>query len=324
MQYLNISMYRFVALPDYVELRQKWKQECHALGIRGTILLSPEGTNIMLVGLPEAIRLFVSYLQDDPRLSDIEPKESWTDYLPFNKMRIKLKHEIITYRQSDDMAPLQRERAPSVKPSELDEWIERGYDDQGRDVVIVDTRNNYEVEFGTFKQADWFDIRKFSDFPAKMKTRQGQYQDKTIVTFCTGGIRCEKAAIHLNEMGFNAVQLEGGILKYFEETGGKHWEGDCFVFDQRVAVNKSLEDAESVLCRACGAQVDKEGKLSLKFKEGVCCPHCYEENAPQRIKDRNQMIERQKYEPIPKDIPSEEIAQIEAAIQARQAQTKQS
>lgn len=317
MQYLNISMYHFVALPDYVELRDQWKAECTELGLRGTILLSPEGTNIMLVGLPEAIHAFVHYLHQDERLAALEPKESWTDYLPFNKMRIKLKKEIITYRQ-DDVAPIDQQRAPAVSPEMLDQWIDQGHDDEGRDVVIVDTRNNYEVEFGTFENADWFDIRKFTDFPAEMETRKGQYQDKRVVTFCTGGIRCEKAAIHLNDMGFNAVQLEGGILKYFEKTGGKHWKGDCFVFDQRVAVTPELEDAETVLCRACGSQVDKAGKLSLQFKEGVCCPHCFEENAPQRIKDRNEMIAKQHYDPIQKDIPNEEVQRIRSAVAQRQ------
>jgi UPF0176 protein len=310
-------MYKFVSLSDYETLREIWKELCQELGIRGTILLSPEGVNIMLVGLEESIREMIKVLKSDPRLSDLDPKESWTDYLSFNKLRIKLKKEIITYRQ-DDIVP-EGERAPAVSPEKLDQWIEQGYDDDGRDVVLVDTRNNYEVEFGTFESADWFDIRKFTDFPAEMESRKGQYKGKTVVTFCTGGIRCEKAAIHLNDMGFHSYQLEGGILKYFEKTGGKHWNGSCFVFDQRVAVKKDLNEAEEVLCRACNEMVDREGKLSLQFKEGVCCPSCFEENAPQRIKDRNAMIEKQKYEPIQKNISTEERGRIARAIKARKA-----
>ena len=239
---VNISCYKFVTLADREVLKADLSAHCLDLGLKGTILLAPEGINVFLAGPREAIDAIVTYLRADPRFSDLAPKESLSAEPPFKKMRVRLKKEIITMKH-----PLIRPeegRAPSVAAAALKAWLDRGCDDEGRPVVMLDTRNDYEVAAGTFENAVDYAIGMFSEFPPRLAAHKADYAGKTVVSFCTGGIRCEKAAIHMKESGVERVyQLEGGILKYFEEVGGAHYRGDCFVFDEREALSADLQPA---------------------------------------------------------------------------------
>lgn len=239
MSILNISAYKFVALDEPATLREAMAARCEALALKGTILLAPEGINLFLAGPREAVDAFMAWLRDDARFADIVPKESWSDEVPFGRMRVRLKKEIITMH-----APAIRPeagRAPHVLPRDLRRWLDNGRDDEGREVVLLDTRNDYEVAAGTFENTVDYGLSSFTGFPDAVAADRARFDGKTVVSFCTGGIRCEKAAIHMREIGIEHVfQLEGGILKYFEEVGGAHWRGDCFVFDGRGAVDPSL------------------------------------------------------------------------------------
>ncbi|WP_239739916.1 MULTISPECIES: sulfurtransferase [Luteibacter] len=239
MSILNISAYKFVALDDLDDLRAHFVARCDALALKGTILLAPEGINLFLAARREAIASFMAWLHEDARFADIAPKESLSDHVPFSRMRVRLKKEIITMR-----APAIRPgagRAPHVLPTDLRRWLDQGHDDDGREVVLVDTRNDYEVAAGTFENTVEYGIASFTAFPDAVAADRARFDGKTVVSFCTGGIRCEKAAIHMAGIGIDRVfQLEGGILKYFEEVGGAHWRGDCFVFDDRGAVDPGL------------------------------------------------------------------------------------
>ena len=243
---LNISAYKFVPLPDADALRDSLLARATALQLKGTILLAEEGINLFLAGPATAVQDFVAQLQQDPRFADLAPKESWSAMQPFQKMRVKVKREIIrmdhpTIRPADG-------RAPAVTAATLSRWLDAGVDDAGRPVVLLDTRNGFEVDEGTFEGAIDWRLDKFSDFPQALLAHRAELQDKTVVSFCTGGIRCEKAAIFMREHDLpNTYQLEGGILKYFEETGGAHYRGNCFVFDERRTVDTQLDPQPTAL-----------------------------------------------------------------------------
>ena len=243
---LNISAYKFVPLPDADALRDSLLARATALQLKGTILLAEEGINLFLAGPAPAVQDFVAQLQQDPRFADLAPKESWSATQPFKKMLVKVKREIIrmdhpTIRPADG-------RAPAVTAATLSRWLDAGVDDAGRPVVLLDTRNGFEVDEGTFEGAIDWRLDKFSDFPQALLARRAELQDKTVVSFCTGGIRCEKAAIFMREHDLpNTSQLEGGILKYFEETGGAHYRGNCFVFDERRTVDTRLDPQPTAL-----------------------------------------------------------------------------
>lgn len=248
MSVINISCYKFVTLHDREALRSDLAARCLAFDLKGTILLAPEGINVFLAGTREAIDAIVTHLRADPRFADLQPKESLSAVPPFKRMRVRLKKEIITMKH-----PLIRPeegRAPSVSAVQLKQWLDHGCDDAGRPVVMLDTRNDYEVAAGSFEGAVDYDIGVFSEFPSRIEEHRADYAGKTVVSFCTGGIRCEKAAIHMKEIGIEHVyQLEGGILKYFEEVGGVHYNGDCFVFDERDALSADLQPAAGRLHR---------------------------------------------------------------------------
>ena len=243
---IAISCYKFVTLNDRPALRTELTECCQALGLKGTILLAPEGINVFLAGTRAAIDSIVAHLRRDPRFADLEPKESITDLPPFGKLRVRLKKEIITMKQ-----PLIRPeagRAPAIAATTLKTWLDRGCDDVGRPVLLLDTRNDYEVDAGSFADAVDYRIGRFSEFPARVmethRSAESPFAGKTVVTFCTGGIRCEKAAIYMREIGIEHVfQLDGGILKYFEEAGGAHYRGGCFVFDNRAVLTADLQPA---------------------------------------------------------------------------------
>ena len=232
---LNISAYKFTPLTDTLELRELLLARAQALKLKGTILLAEEGINLFLAGPPEAVRRFVAQLHTDPRFGDITPKESWSDNQPFKKMLVKVKGEII--RMNHPAIQPAQGRAPAVPAETVRRWLAQGTDDEGRPVVTLDTRNDFEVDEGSFEGAIDWRITKFTEFPDALRAHKAELVGKTVVSFCTGGIRCEKAAILMRKEGLeNVYQLEGGILKYFEETDGKHYTGGCFVFDERRAL----------------------------------------------------------------------------------------
>ena len=236
---LNISSYKFVALPDAIDLQATLLARALALELKGTILLAGEGINLFLAGPADAVRGFVDQLRQDVRFADLAPKESWSDHQPFKKMLVKVKGEII--RMNHPAIQPQAGRAPAVTAATLQRWLAAGVDDAGRPVVMLDTRNDFEVDHGTFKGAIDWRITKFTEFPPALLAHKADLEDKTVVSFCTGGIRCEKAAILMREVGLaNVYQLEGGILKYFEETDGSNYTGSCFVFDERRTLDAAL------------------------------------------------------------------------------------
>lgn len=235
---LNISAYLFTAIDDPALLRPVLRERAVAAGLRGTIILAPEGINLFLAGGADAVRGFVDELRADPRFARLTTKESWSDDQPFGRMLVKVKREII--RMDRPAVRPADGRAPAVAPETLRRWLDQGHDDEGREVVLVDTRNAFEVDYGTFAGAlDWR-IERFTQFPDAAASHRADLEGKTVVSFCTGGIRCEKAAIHLRESGVDAWQLDGGILGYFARVGGAHWTGDCFVFDEREALAPDL------------------------------------------------------------------------------------
>jgi UPF0176 protein len=236
---LNISAYKFIPLPDAAQLREVLLARALALELKGTILLAEEGINLFLAGPGDAVRGFIAQLHTDTRFADISPKESWSEHPPFKKMLVKVKREII--RMDHPTIRPATGRAPAASPATVRRWLAAGVDDEGRPVVTLDTRNTYEVNEGTFEGAIDWRLTKFTEFPQALLDHKAELQDKTVVSFCTGGIRCEKAAILMREVGLQHVyQLEGGILKYFEETDGAHYTGGCFVFDERRAVDTDL------------------------------------------------------------------------------------
>jgi UPF0176 protein len=236
---LNISSYKFVALPDAIDLQATLLARALALELKGTILLAEEGINLFLAGPAVAVHGFMDQLRTDARFADLAPKESWSDHQPFKKMLVKVKGEII--RMNHPAIQPQAGRAPAVTAATLQRWLAAGADDDGRPVVMLDTRNDFEVDHGTFKGAIDWRITKFTEFPPALLAHKADLKDKTVVSFCTGGIRCEKAAILMREVGLEHVyQLEGGILKYFEETDGSNYTGSCFVFDERRTLDTAL------------------------------------------------------------------------------------
>jgi UPF0176 protein len=274
--YVNIAAYKFITFDDTVEKRPQFRELCEQLDLKGTILLSPEGINLFLAGLRESIDSFLAWLRSDARFADIEVKESYSDRQPFTKMLVKLKREIITMK--NPLIKPEEGRAPAVDAKTLKRWLDQGHDDAGKPVVMLDTRNAFEVDVGTFNNTIDYRIEKFSEFPEVVAQRRDELAGKTVVTFCTGGIRCEKAAIHMQNVGIASVyQLEGGILKYFEEVGGDHYTGDCFVFDYRTALNPKLEATETKQCFACRAVVTPREQLSPYYIPGESCPHCRKE-----------------------------------------------
>jgi UPF0176 protein len=238
---VNVAAYRFVPLADLPALRDALRARAEALALKGTILLAPEGINLFLAGAREGVDGFLAWLCEDGRFAGMPVKESLSDRVPFGRLRVRLKREIITLRAP--VAPHEG-RAPAVDAATLKRWLDQGHDDAGREVLLLDTRNAYETDVGRFAGAIDYRIPSFTALPAAVLADRERYLGKTVVSYCTGGIRCEKAALHLSALGLGEVhQPEGGILKYLEETDGSHWDGDCFVFDGRGAVDRHLEPA---------------------------------------------------------------------------------
>lgn len=238
---LNVSAYLFTQIDDPAALRPILRERAEAAGLAGTIILAEEGINLFLAGAEADLRGFLRMLRVDRRFAALTTKESWSEEQPFRRMLVKHKREII--RMDHPTIQPAAGRAPAVAPGTLRRWLDQGHDDAGREVVLLDTRNAFEVDYGTFDGAlDWR-IERFTQFPGAARAHRAELADKTVVSFCTGGIRCEKAAIHLRESGVDAYQLDGGILGYFEHAGGAHFRGDCFVFDAREALTPALTPA---------------------------------------------------------------------------------
>eukprot|EP01034_Spumella_vulgaris_P037612 gene37612-46403_t len=299
--YVNIAAYKFITLDNLEDLRPQYQAECARLSLKGTILLTPEGINMFLSGLRADIDQYLAWVRSDARLAflhfqvrqarvaahpgqvlvdvgarlaDLEVKESLSSEQSHKRMLVKIKKEIITMRMP--LIKPEEGRAPFVEAHTLKRWLDQGHDDAGKPVVMVDTRNDFEVDVGTFTDTVDYRIKKFTEFPEVIAAHKADFEGKTVVTFCTGGIRCEKAAIHMQNIGYNNVyQLEGGILKYFEDVGGAHYTGDCFVFDYRTALNPQLEAVETTQCFACRAVVTPREQLSEQYVYGESCPHCY-------------------------------------------------
>jgi UPF0176 protein len=234
MNILNIAAYRFVALSDLAPLRAALRTRGDELGLKGTILIAAEGINLFLAGAAESVEAFLQVLRADARFAPIEVKRSWSAAQPFGRLLVKIKREIVSMRRPE-INPCAAS-SPRLAPQELKRWL-----DQGREIALLDTRNQFEVDLGSFEHALALGLKSFSDFPRATQALPQALKHRPVVTFCTGGIRCEKAAPWLISQGFREVyQLDGGILSYFEQCGGAHFRGECFVFDQRVALDAGL------------------------------------------------------------------------------------
>jgi len=244
LSFLNIATYRFVLLGDLPALRQRLFDAAQAQGVRGTVLLAEEGINLCLAGPADGITAWLAAARAQPGLQALPTKDSWSATQPFGRLKVKIKPEIIRMNMPA-IAPISG-RAPAVSATTLARWIDQGHCDAGRPLALLDTRNGFEVDAGAFDGAIDWRLQKFSDFPAALAAHRDALAGHTVVSYCTGGIRCEKAALVMQQLGLpHALQLDGGILQYFADTGGgaPGWRGSCFVFDDRVALAPSLAPA---------------------------------------------------------------------------------
>ena len=289
-KYLTTAMYHFVKLPHFQNLQKPLLNFCISRSIKGTLLLADEGINGTLAGPEKFILELLYYLKNDPifesNFKNLAHKESWSDKSPFYRMKVKLKKEIVTLG------------VPGVSPTKIvgkyvkpKDWNSIISDPE---VILIDTRNDYEFEIGTFKNALNPKTRTFREFPDFVNSHLNPKKNKKIAMFCTGGIRCEKGSSYMMSMGFNDVyHLEGGILKYLEEVKAEEslWQGECFVFDQRVAIKHGLEVGDYDQCYACRYPLSPEDVQSNKYTPGISCPHCYNKHTPEKLKA---LTERQK------------------------------
>lgn len=282
-QIVVAALYKFVLIPDYKEVQIPLLAECKKLGIKGTLLLASEGINGTIAGTREAIGAILAYLHSDLRFSDLEHKESLASKMPFIRMKVKLKAEIVTLG------------VEGIDPNRLvgnyllpGEWNEIICDPE---VVTIDTRNDYEVSIGKFKGALDPKTTSFREFPDYVKKNLDPKKHKKIAMYCTGGIRCEKASAYMLSLGFeNVYHLKGGILKYLEQVPEEKslWSGECFVFDERVAVTHNLKEGSYDQCHGCRHPITEEMKLSEYYVPGVSCPLCYKERSVERKKRSEQ------------------------------------
>ena len=273
----NISGYCFVAIPDPELVRDELKVKLQHNGVLGTVLVATEGLNVALVGDSESIAASQLLFTEDARFASIDFKLSLSSFSPFSKLKVKVRPEIITFGQSG-IDP-QTDTALYLEADELKQWLE-----SGKDFQLLDTRNNYETESGTFEAATTLDIENFRDLPeavSKALDNGTLDPEKPLVTFCTGGVRCEKAAPWMSKKGFREVyQIRGGILRYFEHCGSEHWNGDCFVFDDRVEITPKLEETGAVICRRCHKAVSRRHQTPPDFVENSHCPACLADSSP--------------------------------------------
>ena len=288
--YLTAAMYHFVSIPCFESLREPLLSFCLSKEIKGTLLLADEGINGTLAGSEKSILELLHYLKNDPifegNFKNLTHKESWSDKHPFYRMKVKLKKEIVTLGVPG-VSPT-KVVGKYVKPQDWNKII------SDPEVILIDTRNNYEYAIGSFKNAINPKTNTFREFPEYVKTHFDPKKYKKVAMFCTGGIRCEKASSYMMSEGFEEVyHLEGGILKYLEEVSPQEslWQGECFVFDQRVAVNHALQVGDYDQCYACRYPLSQEDLKSNKYIPGISCPHCYNQHTPEKLKS---LTERQR------------------------------
>jgi len=284
--YIVAALYKFASLPDYRELQPTLLDFCIDHDLKGTLLLAEEGINGTVAGSREAIDALMAYLRSDPRLADIEHKESFAEKAPFYRMKVRLKKEIVTLG------------VPGINPNNKvgtyvppEDWNALISDP---DVIVIDTRNDYEYDIGTFKGAIDPHTTTFREFPDYVEKHLDPAKHKKVAMFCTGGIRCEKASSFMMEQGFEEVyHLQGGILKYLENVPAEEslWQGECFVFDQRVAVRHGLELGEYDQCHACRHPLSPEEMQSAQYVAGISCPYCHDKLTAEK---RASVAERQK------------------------------
>lgn len=274
--YVNLAGYQFAPVQDLSHLQRELKLLCLQLGMKGTILLAEEGINFFVAGTRDAADKLMARLREIPGFSNLRAKESESQEQPFRRMFVKIKKEIIAFGVegiNPALAPSRR-----ISPKALKEWL-----DSGKPVTLFDTRNDYEVKMGTFRGAIPAGINHFRDFPEAIKKLSEDLKEEPIVTFCTGGIRCEKAAPFMEREGFkNIFQLEGGILDYFKECGDAHYDGECFVFDRRVGVNAALQETSSAMCFACQMPLTFEDQRHPHYEIAKSCPHCFDREKKQK------------------------------------------
>lgn len=271
------AFYKFVKLPDYAEKQVPLLNFCKLQGIRGTILLATEGINGTIAGSRQGVGAVLAFLREDPRLADLEHKESTATEPPFDRMKVRLKREIVTLGIPE--ADPTEQVGTYIEPARWNEII------TDPEVLVVDTRNHYEYSIGTFKGAQNPQTDSFRQFPDYVNTQLDPTAHKKVALFCTGGIRCEKATSFMLAQGFEEVyHLRGGILKYLEEVPPEEslWEGECFVFDQRVAVQQGLELGTHEMCLSCGHPIAEEDKASPYYEAGIFCPYCVEHLTPEK------------------------------------------
>ena len=265
---LNIAGYKFEPLNDVEGLVPEFQSVCDDLDLKGSVYLSSNGINFSLAGSEEAVQQYLYFMEQDKRFLDIPLKKTYSETQPFRRMKVRQKKEIISLGR-DDINPREL-TGDYVTPQELCAMYENN-----EDVIVLDTRNEYETRVGLFENAVDLQLDTFRDFPDAIEQLPDEYKDKQIVMYCTGGIRCEKASAVMLKAGFSDVkQLEGGVLDYFKETGGKYWNGDCFVFDERVALDTDLNETEYVYCYICREPLSAEEKASPDFKINEYCPYC--------------------------------------------------
>ena len=269
------TFYKFVALPDCAELRSPMLSVCQTVQLKGTILLAPEGINGTVAGDKAAIASLRAYLRQNSRFSDLDFKHSIASKPPFQRMKVKLKREIVTFGQS--LANPTQQVGTYVEPEDWNQVI------AAPDVLVIDTRNRYEVAIGSFEQAQDPGTESFRQFPDYVQAHLNPPRHKKVAMFCTGGIRCEKASAYLLDQGFEQVyHLKGGILKYLETVPASEsrWRGECFVFDERVAVRHGLAPGTYEICFACGYPVSSADRSSKRYQPGASCPYCWHRNSP--------------------------------------------
>lgn len=308
-QFLVAALYKFVSLTDFRDLQTPITSFCTSRNIMGTILLAEEGINGTISGSNEAIHEFLDWLRRDPRFNDLDHKESWADKNPFYRMKVRLKKEIVTL--GVEGASPTKSVGRYVDPEDWNALL------TDPEVVVIDTRNNYEVSIGTFKGAVDPKTTSFREFPQWFRQQKELHKKPKIAMFCTGGIRCEKSTSFLKSEGFEDVyHLKGGILKYLEEVPEEEslWVGECFVFDQRVSVGQGLEQGQYDLCHACRHPITNDDKLSDFFMPGVSCPNCFDKMSADQ---RQRFSERQKQIQIAKSRGEKHIAADQTVLKDR-------
>jgi len=308
------ALYHFVILDNFKELRQPLLDLMLENDIKGTLLLAHEGINGTVAGSQQSIDILLNWLKSDTRLADLRHKSSYDENMPFYRTRVKLKKEIVTMGV-EGIDP-NHVVGTYVKPEDWNALI------SDPDVTLVDTRNAYETAIGTFKNAMAPDTETFREFPEYVKQNLNPNKHKKVAMFCTGGIRCEKSTAYLKEQGFEEVyHLHGGILKYLEIVPENEslWKGECFVFDNRVSVDHSLEKGSYDQCHACRLPITEEDKQSEKYIQGVSCPHCFDKKTDAQ---RQRFIEREKQVQLSKVRGEEHIGSAVAEISKRNKDIK--